>query len=930
MTHAKLRTFQSRWWGPVAAGLVWAALSTSVLAEYRGTERISIPDEKSFSGILALDGEFVHNVGELQLNITNWGLLGSRPSSNAPYSDAPSAMWPAGSGVDYLWAAGLWVGALKNGTPLVSTGQFTPEFLANPDEPIDTVYRMQQGEPGGARYPDPSENDDGDFDVNDLDGDGDREEELIDEDPRNEVDDDGDGLIDEDFAAIGNQHFRCVLRDDTALASELFPEHEPLDLSVIQQTFQWENEAVDDFVGFEFEVKNVGVTDLSNVFLGFFADCDIGSRSGSGIAEDDLPWFWQGKVTAADGSLVPISVAAMYDADGDNGQAPGYFGIMFLDHPIDAIAGEEAPFEVGITTFQAFAGQAPFEKGGDPTNDAERYQLLSRKEFDTPPPEGEEGKANDFRIMLGSGPFKTLSPEESLLFRSTMVVGAGSAGLRRHAAEAALTFYGAYFDKDGDKSTGTKGREVLACEGESLDPNTGEDLIFQRTQDCADSADIAEGRAVPITEDDLIVFTGDEMFTCGANQRGIWVNGDCSFEELRFGGGVECKDESPAVDPADLVHCTGVGGKETRVTWLVGLAPEAPHMRLWQTAGRVHIFWDNISQLVPDVRLQEIDFESYLLWRADNWDRPFGSSVENGPESKLWGLIAEYDVVSYFEERIPGKETRRLPLGPNTGLDDIRYIPAVLDPEKEEYTKFAELSELVDQIVAENTFLTPSIDPAAFMRYRDESGGISEFGERYPELAKWQCCYDQVDSLYWDKLGVEWFEYVDKTVHDGIYYFYAVTASDYTADPSSGRLVPTGRGLVGDPQSNFAFAVPKSKAQSAKEREDKGHDIFVLPNPATRESLAEFSQLNPNEDDPTGVRVMWKHLPRSRNTISIYTLAGDLVETIQHDGRNGDGSAFWNLVSRNGQEVVSGIYLYSVESDDSAFDRVIGRFVVVR
>lgn len=85
---------------------------------------------------------------------------------------------------------------------------------------------------------------------------------------------------------------------------------------------------------------------------------------------------------------------------------------------------------------------------------------------------------------------------------------------------------------------------------------------------------------------------------------------------------------------------------------------------------------------------------------------------------------------------------------------------------------------------------------------------------------------------------------------------------------------------------------------------------------------------------------MFANLPRSRNTINVYTLAGDLVETIEHDGSRdcpgGDefsdcgGSAFWNLVSRNGQEVVSGIYLYSVESADSRFDRVVGRFAVVR
>ena len=32
------------------------------------------------------------------------------------------------------------------------------------------------------------------------------------------------------------------------------------------------------------------------------------------------------------------------------------------------------------------------------------------------------------------------------------------------------------------------------------------------------------------------------------------------------------------------------------------------------------------------------------------------------------------------------------------------------------------------------------------------------------------------------------------------------------------------------------------------------------------------------------------------------------------DGRTGNGEAAWNLISRNGQDVVSGIYLFVVES----------------
>lgn len=909
-----------------AALLVALCLSPQAGAAYNGPDNIRI-DDKGYSGEFTLDGRFVHNVGELQLHVTNWGLIGSRPSTNASFADAPSAMWPAGSGVDYLWAAGIWIGAVKNGVPLCTTGQFAPELLSNPDDPDDTIYEMKEGEPNGARYPDPAEDDDDDG--------------LANEDPKNKLDDDGDGAIDEDFRAIGSQHFRSTMRDNTALATELNPEHDPLDVLVVQESFQWENESVDDFVGFEFTITNIGVNDLNNVYLGFFADCDIGPRSGSGIAEDDLFIYGDVPVRAADGSIVPVSVGAMYDANGDDGQTTGFFGMLFLNHPTAPIG----PLKVGITSFQAFTGTQPFDKGGDPTNDAERYDLLSRKnEFDTAPPLYEEGKAADYRILLASGPFRKLGSSESLTFQAAMVIGDGPAGLLRNAAEAALTYYGAYFDRDGSANTGTKGRETLACKddyppGELERPDgstciNNSTTLFCRTQDCADSTDIAEGSVQPIDDDDLILFTGNEYHSCGANKLGIWLNDDCAFEERRRpGAGIECKDEAPGVDPADLAGCTGVEGKEEHVPWLVGLAPVSPHMRLWQADGRVHVFWDNISQIVPDVRLQQVDFESYRLWRADGWDRPFGSSIENGPESRLWRLIAEYDVVNFFEERrtVNGQLiVRELPLGANTGLDVVAYTPMILREGSQDAARVAELDDLMEQIVAENTYLTATIDPAALVRYYGEDGNVSTLGAKYPELERWQCCPADIDTLYWKYTGVKWFEHVDTAVHNGINYFYSVTASDFNADASSGTLVPIGPGLVGDPQSNFEYAVPRTKSQSVQERDTLGHNIYVVPNPATRAALAEFSQLNPNSDDPTGVRVMFSNLPSARNTVKIFTLSGDLVQTIAHDGRNNDGSAFWNLVSLNGQEVVSGIYLYSVESDNSDFERVVGRFVIIR
>ncbi len=94
-------------------------------------------------------------------------------------------------------------------------------------------------------------------------------------------------------------------------------------------------------------------------------------------------------------------------------------------------------------------------------------------------------------------------------------------------------------------------------------------------------------------------------------------------------------------------------------------------------------------------------------------------------------------------------------------------------------------------------------------------------------------------------------------------------------------------------------------------------------------------------------------LPAGRWTIRIYTVSGDLVQELhsddavnesvrpallapdgtsipgynrQQDNAN-DGQARWNLISRNGQDIVSGIYMFTVES---SLGTQRGRFVVIR
>jgi hypothetical protein len=102
-----------------------------------------------------------------------------------------------------------------------------------------------------------------------------------------------------------------------------------------------------------------------------------------------------------------------------------------------------------------------------------------------------------------------------------------------------------------------------------------------------------------------------------------------------------------------------------------------------------------------------------------------------------------------------------------------------------------------------------------------------------------------------------------------------------------------------------------------------------VPNPVTKESMAPWL-LGPTNSDPSGEKLEFRNLPRCVSTVRVYTLAGDLVMTLTHDGSGGDGSLAWNLISRNGQNITSGVYIFSVEPQDRAFARTVGKFVVIR
>ena len=165
-------------------------------------------------------------------------------------------------------------------------------------------------------------------------------------------------------------------------------------------------------------------------------------------------------------------------------------------------------------------------------------------------------------------------------------------------------------------------------------------------------------------------------------------------------------------------------------------------------------------------------------------------------------------------------------------------------------------------------------------------------------------------------------------MHLGGPYFYAMTALDHAIGGTPTSPIFSA-GKAGDPSSNFTFVEPQSVSQQDFEY-DRG-EIYVVPNPATTESMQAWT-LEPNNEDPTGIKVEFRNLPRDNGTIRIYTLAGDLVQELRFEAEcNTCGTVEWDLVSRNLQDVTSGVYLFSVETDNNTnFQRKIGKFVVIR
>ncbi len=934
----------------LAAALIAGAVSGLVMDAGAYSDQVKAPgfDGRYYPGLDEYTGgrdpegiferscTFIHSAGNLLLHMSNGGFVGD---FFGRFCSRPSCEWPPGSNDEYLFMAGLWVGAVDaDGNPHVSTGAYETEFLPDFEDLRDRIYVSYEGERGGARYSSSGNatSADDDRDATDI-----NDQRHINEDFRNGKDDDGDGLIDEDFEAISQQMFSAEYTDYGEVSTQFFNEHVPLFLRVQQRSFSWSSGGAENMIGIDYKIWNDGGRSLRDIYLGFFVDSDVGPADSDeypnmylddlvGFAEIDTTIIDLRPSTPANCRRTQVKIQAGYMRDlpdathsiTDTGDVPGWFGGLFLGHSTDP-AGIVAPPDVGIRTFVWFA------QGGairDPENDFERYELLSRNS------RTEEGRfiqetpadPRDYRYVLAVGPFSELLPDTFLTFQVAFVIGdgfEGPNGLKANAVNAQRIFDGDFFNLDGDALTGTRGREKCVFCGGGGPLSTIDD-------DC----------------DPTNAEVNCERSVC------TWIDGDCE-------------------NPAHV--CTGADGKEARVNWIGVSPPPAPPIAV-STAGRVTgmedadvdclggpipyagsneiaIAWDNLVDKSVNPITGEKNFKGYRVWKAANWTRE-SSSVPT----------ESFQLLGDFSEVADSSCTRLTALKPDaTGppFDNNDYVTwdfclssheafetylnglvrpedspcpiSVIETRKQNDPFFTMGGSRPDLVVDSALVFSKDIGSCPLGYLIDRSGGYQPIDattcrDRFLQVAQPQdiggaMYYVQQDSLIGTVCDTLWckgfYQFTDRNVLPGYPYFYVVTAYSETVEEVQGEQQVVE--LHTRPASSEESAVfPASSAAG-----DAGR-VTVVPNPYLGGAGWD---LKPNPTDPTGTKIAFNHLPPS-STVRIFTLAGDLVEILTPEGQEG-GTSYWDLISRNGQDVVSGIYLYSVESPSGS---TIGKMVVVR
>lgn len=761
-------------------------------------------------------------------------------------------------------------------------------------------------------------------------------------------DDDADGLIDEDGAPTSEQDFisyyydydpfGAIKTDRDFGGSKSTNEHEHLNVRVRQMSYQWSFDYIKNMVYVEFNITNMNIATGDTLYdcaMGIYMDADCGPQSmGPEKASDDVSGYVKGE---------GYEFAYTRDQDGDNGLTTGFVGARVCTPDPEELKFHcwywkvgDGPDDFHPLSFNYQPRKTANEKywlltGRNP-NDS-KFQPLRPDAPETT--EYEQPSANDTRFLFSfygaqpgtsdydvieDGHYKyrwNLAPGKTMKIVVAVFPGEDLDELKG-AAVWASTIYDqaqvldtvtqpdifphynppeppeipalhAELSPDGDRiDLFWDNRSEYAYDVKTI---TGADMGWQTTKphldSYADPALVASGFAsIP------------ERFRPLIDEDGNWI---FNFNAL--------------VNPITAYRLRH--DFQGYSTW--GKSGSGSQLD-WEMINR----WDQIesAQALADFEViagtpEYVTFGGYLGIDTDL------------PNKNEWARTDQYSrfyQLNDFFEFVPEQDDF---YGFPIYSADVDYSPALATEAQAIADAHPELDLKTIKNLQARLFKHEDISNTMFDAFYDGKliplpghGGQVAIGDA-----------DALDLQRRDRLSRRYYKSSINYPRRGVEYYVAVTAFDRGIPKQKLNFLETGR----DADANMKVFFPGSAARNNMD------NIYVVPNPYIGKSQFDGRRSNDTNGDRSR-RIWFVNIPE-RCTIRIYTLAGDLVDTIEHDGAyvediitvskaanlgiTSSGIHSWDLLSRNNQIIAPGVYLYSVENRSNN-DRKVGKFVIIK
>jgi len=755
-------------------------------------------------------------------------------------------------------------------------------------------------------------------------------------------DDDNDGQIDEDGAPVSEQDFIGYYYDYCPFGtpgdrdyggSRGSSKHFPLNVRVRQMSYQWSYEYIKNLVYVEFDITNMNTVYMDTLFdcaMGIYMDCDCGPQVVSEKAEDDVSGYVKGS---------GYEFAYTRDADGDGGLTTGYVGARVCTpdpeqlqfhcwywkvgngpKDTDPLNLNYAPKKTANEKYWLLTGRNPDETKFDPL----RPEQIDQMEF-------EETVPKDTRFLFA-------------FYGDQNGVTAPTENSWNLAPGRTMKIVVAVFPGDNLedlKSTATFAKMIY---GQAQTLNT---VVLP---------DTFPHYSPPEPPDIPKLFA--EMTNDGSRIELYWDNrSEFSYDTMTVSSSVIGWQ-----DPNSPFLIPGIDSDRNSVDWSNFPDEFKPNPNNYNMNARVNPF--------TGYRLRH-DFQGYTTW-----GRSGSGSQEDWVMQERWDKIdtpqdlLDYNVnigteyyINYggylgIDKGLPNKNQwtgditkfyrydETYQFVPYENGDDFYGWP-IYNPEVE---WSLELQQQAAQIEVDYADLPPSIvknlkarlfkhpeirDDIFDAIYDPKMIPLPGFGGQVyiPTNPNDQSQWEKLTELKKQRLARRYYHSAILYPPKGIEYYIAVTTFDRGIPLNHISSLESGR----DKDANMKVFFPGTVAKSDM------NNIYVVPNPYIGKSKFDGRREKDEKGDKSR-RIWFVNLPE-RCKIKIYTLAGDLVDEIDHDGSyqadiltvskatthglTASGMHDWDLLSKHNQIIAPGVYLYSVEN--KADNKIkVGKFVIIK